>query len=227
MSTRCLPPTARITGYWRRWRLAINPSGDTLLLGSTGFHLDDVACLQQTEDAGQDDQGQRYFQHVRREIDDLRQLDTSARGPGPVPVAVLNTKVLQLPASLAGRCSLLRLEGADYFPHTWVSGHHAGGHEGFFGPFQLDISPFVRHGDRNVVRLTVTSANDPSGAGISVASDGTTCTRLPPFPNRHTRRRRPLRRNAGTLRKQLASTRERPCLKAGALGTAFSCRDAD
>ncbi len=96
------------------------------------------------------------------------------------------TKVLHLPASMAGRCLLLCFEGVDYFADVWVNGHHAGGHEGFFGPFELDISPFVQHGDRNVVRLTVTSPNDSSGAGIFVASGWNDFDPAAAFPNRKT-----------------------------------------
>ncbi|MBW3547116.1 MAG: hypothetical protein KY452_03135 [Actinobacteria bacterium] len=210
-------------------------------------------------------EGQAYFQHVRREIDEIRHFDTSERdksrflfqylkvlageleraelrssrrsprpwrlplrgrgnrvprdlslngdwtahyreAPGrfaqrevqlPVNWELLPgienyagsmrfTKVLDLPASMAGRCLLLRFAGVDYFADIWVNGHHAGGHEGFFGPFELDIGPFVRHGERNVVRLTVTSPNDPAGAGVSVASGWDDFDPAASFPNRKT-----------------------------------------
>jgi hypothetical protein len=96
------------------------------------------------------------------------------------------TRTLHVPASLYGKRLLLSFLGVDYFADVWVNGHHVGGHEGFFGPFELDVSRCIHFGEVNVVRLAVTSPNEPSGDGIEVASGWNDFRPSSSFPNRKT-----------------------------------------
>ncbi|HEX2272783.1 MAG TPA: hypothetical protein VHG90_02805 [Acidimicrobiales bacterium] len=96
------------------------------------------------------------------------------------------TRTLYIPEALYGKCLLLSLRGVDYFADVWVNGHHVGGHEGFFGPFELDVSRCLHYGEINVVRLAVTSPNEPSGDGIEVASGWNDFRPASSFPNRKT-----------------------------------------
>jgi len=96
------------------------------------------------------------------------------------------TKVLSTGRRSAGDRALLRFEAVDYFADVWVNGHHVGGHEGFFGPFELDVSDFLRDGEANVVRLAVTSPNDPAGPGTHVTSGWHDFSPASAFPNRKT-----------------------------------------
>ncbi|MFN2606414.1 MAG: sugar-binding domain-containing protein [Acidimicrobiales bacterium] len=96
------------------------------------------------------------------------------------------TRVVRVPARLRGRRLVVRFSGVDYFADLWVDGHHVGGHEGYFGPFELDVSPFVAYGRHTTLRLAVTSPNDPAGEGISVASGWDDFRPSSSFPNRKT-----------------------------------------
>ena len=96
------------------------------------------------------------------------------------------SKTLHVAESLYGKRLLLSFLGVDYFADVWVNGHHVGGHEGSFGPFELDISPCLHYGEINVVRLAVTSPNEPSGEGIEVSSAWNDFRPGSSFPNRKT-----------------------------------------
>ena len=94
------------------------------------------------------------------------------------------TRCFRLPADTGDRRLFLEFGGVDYFADVWVNGHHAGGHEGAFTPFELDVTPFVRTGGVNVVRLAVASPNEPAGEGTSVASGWGDFRPRSSFPNR-------------------------------------------
>ncbi|HEX2042212.1 MAG TPA: hypothetical protein VHF24_06200 [Acidimicrobiales bacterium] len=96
------------------------------------------------------------------------------------------TRTLYVPERLYGKRLLLSFLGVDYFADVWVNGHHVGGHEGFFAPFELDVSACLHYGEINVVRLAVTSPNEPSGDGIEVASGWNDFRPSSSFPNRKT-----------------------------------------
>jgi hypothetical protein len=80
------------------------------------------------------------------------------------------TRAFMLDDLPEGRRLILRFHGVDYFTDLWVNGHYVGGHEGYFAPFEFDISAFLRPGEMNILRLAVTSPNDPSGTGLHVTS---------------------------------------------------------
>jgi hypothetical protein len=94
------------------------------------------------------------------------------------------TKLVDLPAKLQGKRLVVAFQGADYFADLWINGHYVGGHEGFFGPFEFDLSPFLVSGGLNLLRLTVTSPNDPSGDGVHVTSGWNDFRPASAFPNR-------------------------------------------
>ena len=96
------------------------------------------------------------------------------------------TRTIEVPRELRGRCVFLDLCGVDYFVDVWVNGHHVGGHEGCFAPFCFDVSPALRYGDVNVVRLAVTSPNEPAGDGVGVTSGWDDFRPQSSFPNRKT-----------------------------------------
>ncbi|HEX6596608.1 MAG TPA: hypothetical protein VF045_06710 [Acidimicrobiales bacterium] len=96
------------------------------------------------------------------------------------------TKVLTTGGAGDGSRVLVRFAGVDYLTDVWVNGHHVGGHEGFFGPFEYDASDFVHDGEPIVVRLAVTSPNDPAGPGTHVASGWDDFSPASAFPNRKT-----------------------------------------
>jgi len=81
----------------------------------------------------------------------------------------------------------LRFAGVDYFADVWLNGWHLGGHEGYFEPFTFDVTPYLRpNGDANLLRVAVTSPNDPSGPGTHVTSGWHDVSSTSAFPNRKT-----------------------------------------
>jgi hypothetical protein len=67
----------------------------------------------------------------------------------------------------------IRFRGVDYKAHVFVNGAYAGSHEGFFAPFEFDVTPFVRPGENFLfVQVdndfpTVGVVNDPGYPDIS------------------------------------------------------------
>ncbi len=79
----------------------------------------------------------------------------------------------------------LRFCGVDYFADVWLNGYHLGGHDGYFGEFSFDVGSYLRD-DLNVLRVAVTSPNDPSGPGTHVTSGWHDFSPASAFPNRKT-----------------------------------------
>ncbi|MGH9279326.1 MAG: sugar-binding domain-containing protein, partial [Acidimicrobiales bacterium] len=96
------------------------------------------------------------------------------------------TRVVTVDEGLRAWRLFLCLHGVDYFADLWVNGHYGGGHEGYYEPFELDISPYVRPRQTNIIRLTVTSPNEPSGPGTHVTSGWDDFAPGSSFPNRKT-----------------------------------------
>ncbi|MDQ4069145.1 MAG: beta galactosidase jelly roll domain-containing protein, partial [Actinomycetota bacterium] len=95
------------------------------------------------------------------------------------------TRTFVPPAAASDAPVTLRFSGVDYFADVWVNGYHLGGHEGYFAPFEFDVSPYLRDDD-NIVRVAVTSPNDPSGTGTHVTSGWHDFSPGAAFPNRKT-----------------------------------------
>ncbi|MDQ4145054.1 MAG: hypothetical protein M3198_15195 [Actinomycetota bacterium] len=96
------------------------------------------------------------------------------------------TGVVYVPADLQGCPIALSFGGVDYFADLWINGQYVGGHEGFFSPFEFDVSSCLAYGEENIVRLTVTSPNEASGVGIHVAAGWHDFGPATSFPNRKT-----------------------------------------
>lgn len=61
----------------------------------------------------------------------------------------------------------LRFNGVDYFARVWFNERFLGSHEGYFNPFEFDITDLIREGE-NVILLEV---KNPYDYGIKTASD--------------------------------------------------------
>ena len=62
---------------------------------------------------------------------------------------------------------LLRFNGVDYFARVWFNEKYLGSHEGYFNPFQFDITGLIREGE-NILLLEV---KNPYDDGIKSASE--------------------------------------------------------
>jgi len=62
---------------------------------------------------------------------------------------------------------LLRFNGVDYFARVWFNEKFLGSHEGYFNPFQFDITGLIKEGE-NILLLEV---KNPYDYGIKSASD--------------------------------------------------------
>ena len=96
------------------------------------------------------------------------------------------TKIVDVPAEWDGRPVYMTLHGVDYFADVWVNGYYVGGHEGSFGPFELDLSPYLRVDQPNLVRITAAAPIDPAGDGLDVTSGWNDFRPESSFPNRKT-----------------------------------------
>ena len=56
-----------------------------------------------------------------------------------------------------GEAIFLHFDGVDYIAEVFVNGSFAGSHEGFFGAFEFDVSPYIRDGENTLV---ITVRND-------------------------------------------------------------------
>ena len=86
--------------------------------------------------------------------------------------AVWYKRTFTVPPDWAGGHLLLNFEAVDYRATVWVNGRLAGGHEGGYTPFSLDITEFVKPGDN----LLVVRAADDVRSGLQPA--GKQSTRL-------------------------------------------------
>ena len=78
--------------------------------------------------------------------------------------------VFEISAVPQGKALFLHFDGVDYSCEVFVNGNFAGTHEGFFAPFEFDISELVREGE-NVLFVAV--KNDfPYGGFNSPEHDG-------------------------------------------------------
>jgi beta-mannosidase len=66
------------------------------------------------------------------------------------------------------RSATLRFEGVDYFAKVWLNGALLGEHEGYADPFEFEVGPRLRKGQRNVLVVKVSSPWDHSYAGVNV-----------------------------------------------------------
>lgn len=72
-------------------------------------------------------------------------------------------RTFEVPEALAapGRVFLC-FDGVDYAAEVYVNGNYVGGHEGFFAPFEFDVTDFLR-AEKNVLMVRVTNDAIPLG----------------------------------------------------------------
>jgi hypothetical protein len=114
-----------------------------LELDSFQFRMEEPADL---PDIGRVWRGEGSWQNVR--IPDYR---------GPVGWwAGYYRKVLSIPDRVwAHQAVFLQFGAVDYRCQVYVNGRMAGGHEGFFAPFAIDITPYLRRNGENVLVVRI------------------------------------------------------------------------
>jgi hypothetical protein len=60
-------------------------------------------------------------------------------------------KSFSVPGNWTGKLLLLHFEACDYAASVWINGRPAGGHEGGYTPFTLDITALVKPGENTIV----------------------------------------------------------------------------
>ena len=58
----------------------------------------------------------------------------------------------------------LRFEGVDYFARVWLNGEELGEHEGYFEPFEFEITDFARRGQNEIVVRVDSPLEEPGKA---------------------------------------------------------------
>ena len=77
-------------------------------------------------------------------------------GPTGNAVSYYRT-VFEINHPSADKSVFLHFDGVDYIAEVFVNGSFVGSHEGFFGAFEFDVTPYIHDGE-NI--LTVTVRND-------------------------------------------------------------------
>jgi len=65
------------------------------------------------------------------------------------------------PQSMNGKYQRLTFEGVDYLAEVWLNGQKMGRHEGYFCPFQFDVTGKLTYGSENVLAVRVIAPIDP------------------------------------------------------------------
>jgi len=58
-------------------------------------------------------------------------------------------------SALQGQPVRLSFLGVNYFADVWINGHYAGGHQGGYTPFALDVESWLNYGGDNVIAVRV------------------------------------------------------------------------
>ncbi|WP_449602046.1 S-layer homology domain-containing protein [Paenibacillus sp. Marseille-Q9583] len=64
-------------------------------------------------------------------------------------------KHFEVSSSLKGQPAQLTFLGVNYFGDVWINGQYAGGHQGGYTPFALDVSGLLNYGGDNVIAVRV------------------------------------------------------------------------
>jgi hypothetical protein len=129
------------------------------------------------------------FQFRREEPEDLRDISRVWRGQGSWqsvrlpdyrgPVgwwAGYYRKVLDIPPSVwKQEATVLRFGAVDYKCQVYLNGRMVSTHEGYFAPFEVDITPYLRPGGENVLVVRIQNESimlgDDSWKGTKVDGD--------------------------------------------------------
>lgn len=88
--------------------------------------------------------------------------ETEASGIGleDFHARVWYSKSVPIPKEAAGKRVILHFQAVDYIAKVWVNGESAGGHQGAYAAFSLDITPYLVFGADNVITLKAEDSND-------------------------------------------------------------------
>lgn len=88
--------------------------------------------------------------------------ETKASGIGleEFHARVWYSKSVPIPKEAAGKRVILHFQAVDYIAKVWVNGESAGGHQGAYAAFSLDITPYLVFGADNVITLKAEDSND-------------------------------------------------------------------
>ena len=129
------------------------------------------------------------FQFRMEEPEDLRDISRVWRGEGSWQSLRLPDyqgpvgwwtgyyrKVLDIPASMwKQEAMVLRFGAVDYKCQVYLNGRMVTTHEGFFAPFEVDITPYLRPGSENVLVVRIQNESimlgDDSWSGTKVDGD--------------------------------------------------------
>ncbi|HEY0997544.1 MAG TPA: glycoside hydrolase family 2 TIM barrel-domain containing protein [Gemmatimonadaceae bacterium] len=89
-------------------------------------------------------------------------LDPTDAEPGYRCAASWYRRPLDVPDLAGGGRLLLKFEGANLVADVYVNGARAGGHVGGYLGFTVDITPFVKPGQRNELAVRVDNSDDPA-----------------------------------------------------------------
>jgi beta-mannosidase len=73
-------------------------------------------------------------------------------------------KSFTLGSSVVGRYARLNFQGVDYAVDVWLNGQYLGHHEGYFQPFDFDVSKVVLKGENLLMVLVDSPIEDPTKA---------------------------------------------------------------
>lgn len=110
------------------------------------------------------------FDMRQAEMDDLADFSRVLRGEGswkkitvpyyfgPIGNACAYYRcVFDMKRPDSSKAVFLHFDGVDYIAEVFINGSFAGSHEGFFGSFEFDVTPYIRDGENTLV---VTVRND-------------------------------------------------------------------
>jgi beta-mannosidase len=67
-----------------------------------------------------------------------------------------------VPQEMQGKRLTLRFNAVDYFADVWLNGQYLGHHEGYFTPFEFDVTDLVRFDGANVLVVKDDAPRDPT-----------------------------------------------------------------
>ncbi len=68
----------------------------------------------------------------------------------------------QTPDHLRGKRLTLRFQAVDYYADVWLNDHYLGRHEGYFTPFEFDVTKYIRFDGENVLVVRDEAPRDPT-----------------------------------------------------------------
>jgi beta-galactosidase/beta-glucuronidase len=128
--------------------------GDWLNLnGEWDFRFDDA-------NVGEKEKWQETFEATHR-ITVPFTYETKASGIGieAFHPQVWYSRMIAVPAEAAGKRAILHFQAVDYEAKVWVNGELAGGHQGGYAAFSVDMTPYLAFGADNRITVKVTDSD--------------------------------------------------------------------